>query len=278
MPKSAKQKMNQTIHNDQPHTGQTTEKKIIIDKTGWEKINIEKHRHAGQHQIIYTFSGTLRIQIGTSDYFVPEKHIAWIPANTEHELCSNNRQVVLIIFYITLEQRDQQRFSNQFAIYNTNAVIAENLRFISSRHAVICRQEQPDLYEFSYAFFKLLPSMNPCSEITLKTQAIPNDERLQPILRYLRKHLHDNPTIEETAALFGFSVRNLSRLLHNSGIRFNQYLNQQRVTRAIELYIDGGKTIQQIAYEAGFSTPSHFNRVFKQITGMPPGAFFQSKP
>lgn len=270
--------MNQEQKNYISCVEQSSEKEILVKKNNWEEIKIAKHRHVGKHQIIYTFSGTLRIQIDTSDYFVPEKHIAWIPANTEHELCSNNRQALLIIFYISLEPEDQQRFSNQFAIYNTNAVIAENLRFISSRHSLIRQQEQPDLYDFSYAFFKLLPSMNPSHEITLKTQIIPSDERLQPILQYLREHVLDNPTIEETASRFGFSVRNLSRILHNSGIRFNQYLNLQRVTHAIELYTDGGKTLQQIAYEAGFNTPSHFNRVFKQITGMSPGTFFLNKP
>lgn len=51
-------------------------------------------------------------------------------------------------------------------------------------------------------------------------------------------------------------------------------MNHQRVVRAIELFSDGGKTLQQVAYEAGFSTPNHFNRVFRQVTGMSPGVFF----
>ena len=35
----------------------------------------------------------------------------------------------------------------------------------------------------------------------------------------------------------------------------------------------GGKTMQQIAYEVGFATSNHFNRVFRQITGVSPNAF-----
>lgn len=79
------------------------------------------------------------------------------------------------------------------------------------------------------------------------------------------------------AEKFGFSVRNLSRLLQGSGIRFNRYLNQQRIIRAIELFTDGGKTMQQIAFDVGFSTPNNFNRVFKQITETSPGGFLRDK-
>lgn len=46
--------------------------------------------------------------------------------------------------------------------------------------------------------------------------------------------------------------------------------------RAIELFADGGKTMQQIAYEVGFATSNHFNRVFRQITGVSPNAFVKN--
>lgn len=45
------------------------------------------------------------------------------------------------------------------------------------------------------------------------------------------------------------------------------------VNRAIELFSDGGKTMKQIAYETGFSTPNNFNRVFRQITGTSPSLY-----
>ena len=48
---------------------------ILIKKTGWEEINLAGHAHHGKYQIIYTLSGTLHVQIGAENYFVPEKHI-----------------------------------------------------------------------------------------------------------------------------------------------------------------------------------------------------------
>lgn len=255
-----------TINSSQPE-------EIFIKKTGWEEIVLPAHAH-NKEQIIYTLSGTLRVQIGNTNYFVPEKHIAWIPAGVEHELCSHNRLVSLVIFYLSFEEADVM---NGFSIYNTTSVIAENLKFIASKGKLIRRDTQADLFQFTLSFFKLLPAMNPEKEILLKTLVIPDDQRLVPVLHYIAEHCGENLKIETVAKQFGFSLRNLSRLFFRSNIRFSLYLNYQRVTRAIELLADREKTLSEIAYEVGFSTPNNFNRVFKQITGMSPGQFVKMK-
>lgn len=245
---------------------------IFIKKTGWEEVALPAHAH-NKTQIVYTLSGTLRVQLGNENYFVPEKHIAWLPAGVEHELCSHNRQVSLVIFYLSFDEAALSRFS----IYNTNSVIAENMKFIASKGRLICRDTQPDLYQFSLSFFKLLSSMSPAKEILLKTLSIPDDQRLIPVLHYIAEHSRENLKMGVIAAHFGFSVRNLSRLFYQSNVRFSLYLNYQRITRAIELLADREKTLSEIAYEVGFSTPNNFNRVFKQITGMTPGQFLRMK-
>ncbi|MBU3839299.1 MAG: AraC family transcriptional regulator [Candidatus Phocaeicola faecigallinarum] len=129
------------------------------------------------------------------------------------------------------------------------------------------------MFDFAISFFNLLPILSYKVDFLLKTMSIPNDHRLYPVLCYMREHAFRNLKIEQVAAEFNISVRNLSRLLHESGIRFNSFINRHRVNRAIELFSDGGKTMQQIAYETGFSTPNNFNRVFRQITGTSPSLY-----
>ena len=117
--------------------------------------------------------------------------------------------------------------------------------------------------------------MCPNTEKLLKMIIIPNDARLRPILEYISLHLHENLQIGQVAETFGLSVRNLSRLFNASGIHFCNYINNQRIMRAIELASDGEKTLKQVSYEVGFSVPANFNRVFKQITGMSPTEFLK---
>ena len=187
-----------------------------------------------------------------------------------------NRQVSLVIFYLSLDADEKDTALKEFSIYHTNSFIAENLKFIASKGTEIEQADSPDLYAFALSFFKLLPSISQDMGFLLKMLAIPNDARLHPILAYLQEHLHENLKMPQLAARFGFSVRNLSRLFNESGIRFSYYVNNLRIMRAIELFADGGRTMQQIAYEVGFATPNHFNRVFRQITGVSPNAFVKN--
>lgn len=248
---------------------------IYIKKTGWEGVNLDNHLHP-KFQIIYMLSGTLRIQIGENNYFVPEKHIAWIPKGIEHKLSSNNKRISIVIFYCNLMFEPGDR-RNNFYIYNTNAVISETLKFLATGNTIISIDESKDLYNYALGFLNFLPIMNKNLEFMFQAKVIPNDPRIRPVLKYIVEHSNEEITLASLAEKFGFSVRNLSRLLQGSGIRFNRYLNQQRIIRAIELFTDGGKTMQQIAFDVGFSTPNNFNRVFKQITGTSPGGFLRDK-
>lgn len=263
--------MNTEQQNYIAEINQSPDNEIHIKKTGQEGISLPQHSH-GKYQIIYTLSGTLHIQIGVTNYFVPEQHIAWIPKNAEHELSSNNRQISLQIFYCSLHLPPKD-IRQQFSIHNTNGIILENLKFISSGRSVIRKTEQTDLYNYAISFFKLLPAMNQSYKIPFQALVIPDDTRLRPVLNFIIKHSGEELSIEYVARQFGFSVRNLSRLLLKSDIRFSSYLNYQRITRAIELFTDRNKTMQQIAYEVGFNTPNNFNRVFKQIMGVNPSVF-----
>ena len=245
---------------------------ILIKKTGWEEISLSAHVHE-KYQIIYTLSGTLHIQIEDDSYFVPEKHIAWIPSNVMHEVSSNNRQVSLIIFYFSPQCQPESIRTSSFCIYSANSLIGENIKYLASCGDCIKGNEQKLLFDYAISFFNLVPALSYKVDFLLKTMSIPDDHRLYPVLCYMREHAFEDLRIERVATEFNISVRNLSRLLHNSGIRFSTFLNRHRINRAIELFSDGGKTMQQIAYETGFSTPNNFNRVFKQITGTSPGLY-----
>ena len=127
----------------------STHDDILIKKIGWEAINFQEHAHE-KFQIIYTLSGTLHVETGGVNYFVPEK--------ASHKLSSNSRQVSLIIFYINLNITPDDG-KNRFSIYSTNGIIAENLKFIASKGKVITRGKQTDLYNFALSFFNLFPKM-----------------------------------------------------------------------------------------------------------------------
>ena len=55
-----------------------------------------------------------------------------------------------------------------------------------------------------------------------------------------------------------------------SGINFTDYLSRVRIERAKNLLLNPNLRVSEIAYEVGFQSLTHFNRVFRKIAGQSP--------
>lgn len=80
-------------------------------------------------------------------------------------------------------------------------------------------------------------------------------------------------TFSDAAAFMGLSEPYFSKFFRKiSGMTFSQYLNTVRLEKAIEMLHHNEKqlSITEIAAACGFDTIRHFNRTFKDMTGMTP--------
>jgi AraC-like DNA-binding protein/ligand-binding sensor protein len=55
-----------------------------------------------------------------------------------------------------------------------------------------------------------------------------------------------------------------------TGLHFTEYVSRVRVEKARNLLLNPNLRVSEIAYEVGFQSLTHFNRVFKKITGRSP--------
>ncbi len=80
----------------------------------------------------------------------------------------------------------------------------------------------------------------------------------------------------------GLSLNDLSFLINREyGMNFYALINGHRIEKVKRLLADGNHrhlTILGIAYEAGFTSKSTFNEVFKKVTGMTPTAYLRQHP
>ena len=58
-----------------------------------------------------------------------------------------------------------------------------------------------------------------------------------------------------------------------TGINFTDYLSRVRTERAKNLLLNPNLRVSEIAYEVGFQSLTHFNRVFKRILGQSPSEY-----
>jgi AraC-like DNA-binding protein/ligand-binding sensor protein len=63
-----------------------------------------------------------------------------------------------------------------------------------------------------------------------------------------------------------------------TGINFTDYVSRVRIEKAKNLSLNPNLRISEIAFEVGFQSLTHFNRVFKKITGMSPSEYRAQLP
>src|SRR6202162_2497643 len=96
---------------------------------------------------------------------------------------------------------------------------------------------------------------------------------------FIREHLRDpDLCIDQISASLGCSKRYLHMLLSERGLTVRHYIWRARSQHCRqELEAHGGKTITDVAFSWGFSSSSHFSRVFRKCFGVVPSAIHKAQ-
>ena len=91
---------------------------------------------------------------------------------------------------------------------------------------------------------------------------------------FILSHISETITTETLAKECGMNRTYLCKLFtEETGMTLGQYVTQIKVDEAKRLMDITGKSIAEIAEYLGYSSQSHFQRVFKKASGMTPGKY-----
>jgi len=89
--------------------------------------------------------------------------------------------------------------------------------------------------------------------------------------QYINEHQTEELSLEQVAAAVHTSKFYFCKIFKKStGINFTDYLSRVRTERAKNLLLNPNLRVSEIAYEVGFQSLTHFNRVFKRVLGRSP--------
>lgn len=96
---------------------------------------------------------------------------------------------------------------------------------------------------------------------------------------YVEEHLADDINLEHASHALHVSTFYFCKMFKKTtGITFSEYLGRVRVERAKALLLDHNKHVSEVAFEVGFGSLSHFNRVFKKVAGSSPTKYRERLP
>lgn len=121
--------------------------------------------------------------------------------------------------------------------------------------------------------FEILSNQMKTSEAPDRLQTGRGSEELRRILRWTEQNFIDPVRLEQAAAAVGFTKNYFCFWFKaNTGITYNHYLNNVRVSNACRVLAKAG-SITDACYESGFRDMSYFIQLFKKTQGCTPKAY-----
>jgi AraC-like DNA-binding protein len=113
--------------------------------------------------------------------------------------------------------------------------------------------------------------------------AVQQDNAEPPVItrakQYIEEHQTDDLSLGEVAKAVNTSSFYFCKLFKKAtGINFTEYVSRVRIEKAKNLLLNPNLRVSEIAYEVGFQSLTHFNRVFRKIVGQSPTDYRDKLP
>lgn len=118
----------------------------------------------------------------------------------------------------------------------------------------------------------------------MSNQIAVNQENSEPpvIARakgFIQQHYSEELSLGQVAKVVNVSTFYFCKMFKKvTGLNFTDYVSRVRVERAKNLLLNPNLRVSEIAYEVGFQSLTHFNRVFKKILGQSPTVYRNQFP
>jgi len=92
--------------------------------------------------------------------------------------------------------------------------------------------------------------------------------------QFIRDHHTEELSLGQVAAAVHTSIFYFCKLFRKvTGLTFTEFVSRIRIEKAKNLLLNPNLRISEIAYDVGFQSLTHFNRVFKNVVGESPTKF-----
>ncbi len=265
---------------------------VFIRSYGREGVTKGMHTHQ-MIQINYMASGSIGHQINTSEFIVSEGDAFVIPPYVPHGLVPFDNQPFTIVelefnpeflwsqqhAWSSMESFFDFAFIEPFLISEKevrprlNIPVGERKKVLESLHEIMdeyTTQEHGFLLAIKGGVLQLLVRLGrlytqEVVETTDSSLISIHSKAIARALSFIDQNAATNLTVNQVAKEAILSKSYFCYIFKQiTGRTFIEYLQEKRLEKACALLVDTTHLISDIALTVGFSTVTHFNRVFKQ--------------
>lgn len=235
---------------------------------------VKAHTHPYYH-MLYIQNGTCRVEADGDTYVLPQGWSILIPPDVEHSF-SNETAVHLDYLEIkfAMERSVAVRISDSSLVGNLFQQVVQEYPVLGALadkpaaaylSALLYAMTHKDRLEETDRFRYI--------------DAAAFGELTRSIIRYLEEHYQEELRLDDIALSMGYNKSYLCvAFKKDAGFTILDCLNTIRIRRAAELIVYSDHSLAQVAEMCGFTSVSHFNRVFVKHVGITPGQCRRAYP
>ncbi|WP_206244112.1 AraC family transcriptional regulator [Novosphingobium terrae] len=232
----------------------------MIVNEGWQK---DRHAHR-RAQLLLSVRGLITSEVESGLWLVPSHNALWIPPGISHSVrCTGDVEIYLVF----MDEAIISALPDECCTLAISPLLRELIRAVS---------ELPPLYDETGPPAPLIQTMlnelatAPVEQLHLP---VPADPRLRKVTDGWAADPADRAKLGVWASRIGMSERSLSRLvLEQTGMSFVRWRQQFQIMLALER-LARGVSVQTIAFDLGYETPSAFIAMFRKILGASPNRY-----
>lgn len=193
---------------------------------------------------------------------------------------NNHMENCVDTIYEMLDFMEKKRFTWERVYQNCKEILKlfgkREMLSEEEVHDLLAEMKEYEEYEqFRSVILEVLYKYIQTSRIEREKQY---SEQINQVIEYVKQNIAEDISLEKCAELAGCSYTYLSReFKKETGMRFVEFLNRQRVNKAKSLLIRKDISMKQIVDLSGFRNYNYFFKVFKGIEGVTPSEFTAKK-
>lgn len=239
---------------------------------------IERRNQAEQYQSIGQYLQQYKLEDTPTTYPI-EKEQELIKAIAEGDESDARRLLNDILGYIFFATGGE---------YQSMRVRSLELMAVLSRAAISGGADQEQVLSLNQEFMLESDRLNSADDLVgwltrlitryaglvFEHTDVKRKDVLYNAINFMKQHLGERVTLEDTARQVGFSANYFSKIFKDEmGCTFNYYLSKLRVDRSKSLLLVSKLSIREICDAVGYEEQSYFIKVFTRFTGVTPGKF-----
>jgi len=233
-----------------------------FSKESGKNFSFPMHLHQF-FELITVTHGEMEVMVDGCVYTIQKGEAILVFPHQLHALSSKNSRHMLCIFSPDLIQAYSRKYAAKIPVNNQFQLPPDRLEQLKRI------DEDASIFEKKGFLYAACADFDACA--TYKNRVQNQESLLYTCFDFVERHYRQDCSLDALSQTISFSYSYISRYFKKiTGISFNEYVNQYRISKACNILTDSDCSVLECAYEVGYTSLRSFNRNFKQYTGITP--------